>query len=192
MQFLQHEHETRQRRIERRPEARARARAHQRAPLAVPDLNLEKFRHHLPDARAHLHRRALPPERETAARTEQSAQKLHGQHSFPFRIRLAQQDRLQLRDAAAGRMRRKSSHQPHADASAHRADGERHRQAPVPGVGNRGIAPALGMLKRHAKGRRQQTGQCTHQNRLADNMPAFHLPGAQAGTVVNRRMHRVI
>ncbi len=109
-QFLQHENRAGDRRVEGGGEARARARREQhpavrRTKAAAPP---DKMR----DARAHLDARPFAAQREARTDGEQAAEKLDRQQHEGRGRRLAAQDRLDMGNAAARRMRRESPHHP--------------------------------------------------------------------------------
>ena len=103
-QFLEHENGAGDRRVERRGEARSGAGGKQHAaigPIAPKDLADQ-----MAERRGHVHARTFAAKRKPGADRERAADELHRNDAKRRLRQLPVQDRLDMGDAASGRLRR--------------------------------------------------------------------------------------
>jgi hypothetical protein len=165
LDFLQHEHQPCQRRVERRRQSRPATRREPR--LALPRADSPPTAHALRDGAAHLHRGSLTAERQTAADGHHPADELHRQKAHPRHGAPAQDRRFQMGNAAASGLGRQATHQTQGEHGAGGA--QTRRQHPAPGrialrPEDQAVAQRFPLTQAPLEGRCHRTGQEPHQH----------------------------
>ena len=158
-QFFEHEDGAGHRRVEGRRQPGARARREQRATVrpAAPRRRADE----MADNGADLHARPFASERQSRTDGQNAADEFHREKNEIGGRRHAAQHRLDVRNAAAGRMRREAPDHPRRDESGGGADCNQHGEAEQSLAlrkGDNGAPEPVGRLQR-------KPVQCAHDAR---------------------------
>ena len=165
-ELFQNEYSPGDGRVEGRSETCARACRQQYS--AVRPVAAEGPSQHLGDGGAHLHARALAPQREAAADCKDAADELHGCASQRHCRFVTAQRLLDLGDPAAGRVWRESAHQPcckRRSCSQRDYDEQNARHALAMGPGDESAAQPICLREREPKERAHEPGCRTDHER---------------------------
>ena len=192
-QLLQDEHCAGGRRVEGGREARPRAGRDQR-PGIRPFALCQRSRH-VGDDRTHLYARAFAAKRQPGPDREQPAEEFHRQYTQGRGGHILAQYRLDVRNSAARRFRRKASHQPGRQRHGARAAGghehEAHDGCDV-GPADQRVAPRVRVLQAKAEQRADRTCASTHDACQQDEQQqaAMLFPGIGSASLLG--IHRLL
>lgn len=128
LKLLEHEHEARQGRVEGRRESGTCARGDKCLPLT--GRAAEPLAHELPEGASHLDGGPLASEGEAGPDADDTADELHDEDAGSSHRPQVMQYRLQVGDAASGRLGREGSYEPDSDPSAERPQDDGDCESP--------------------------------------------------------------
>ena len=182
MNFLQREHDTGERRIERRGKSGRCAAGNEK--MLLQPKPLESARDALARHAAELYRRAFSAQRQTAQNTHKARRDFAQNHTPPARANITHQLRFHLRNARAGNHRFPFEQQRHHHChDSQRAEPAQHAQRAAAAKANRRVANVIRAVEQIAVQRCDQTGKYADQQSLYDQhgsqraVPVHHALG---------------
>ncbi len=179
-QFLGDEDDGRERGIEGGGKSRGRAGCDQGA--ALPGIQAQPLRRQLAQCGAHVDRRPLAPQHQTGADRQDPGDELDRQHPLPTQAVFTGKDGLYLLNAATGRLRGETAHQPEGDAQHLGPQGHQHQPTRHRGRlqgGAQQVAALIGLVEQGMECCPDQPCQDSHQGRRQKRPQLGHKLSAQ-------------